>query len=55
MEAFGIIGFIFGLGALGKIIMLEKKTQRIWCPERKSGIWKELNDTPLAHNPHPKG
>ena len=25
MEALGIIGFIFGLGALGKIILLEKK------------------------------
>jgi len=25
-----------------------KTTQRIWCPERKSGIWKELNETPLA-------
>ena len=25
MEAFGIMGFIFGLGALGKIIMLEKQ------------------------------
>ena len=31
-----------------------KTTQRIWCPERKSGIWKELNETPLA-NHHPKG
>ena len=25
MESFGIMGFIFGLGALSKIIMLEKK------------------------------
>jgi len=38
METFGIMGFIFGLGALGKIIMLGKKTQRIWRPERKNGI-----------------
>ena len=38
MEVFGIMGFIFGLGALGKIIMLEKKTQRIWCPERTGKI-----------------
>ena len=34
MEAFGIIGFIFGLGALGKIIMLEEKL-------RKLGVLKE--------------
>jgi len=38
METFGIMGFIFGLGALGKIIMLEKKTQRIWCSERTNRI-----------------
>lgn len=25
MESFGILGFIFGLSALAKIIMLEKK------------------------------
>ena len=25
MEAIGILGFIFGLGALGKVIMLEKQ------------------------------
>ena len=48
MEAIGIMGFIFGLGALGKIIMLEKKTQRFGCPERKSRIWEKLNKTPLA-------
>ena len=34
MEAFGIMGFIFGLGALGKIIMLEKQL-------KESGILKE--------------
>jgi len=34
MEAFGIMGFIFGLGALGKIIMLEKKL-------KESGVLKE--------------
>ena len=40
MEIFGIMGFIFGLGALGKIIMLEKKL-------KESGVLKEkteLND-----------
>jgi len=40
METFGIMGFIFGLGALGKIIMLEKKL-------KESGVLKEkteLND-----------
>ena len=25
MEAFGIMGFIFGLAALGKVVLLEKK------------------------------
>ena len=25
METIGILGFIFGLGALGKVIMLEKQ------------------------------
>jgi len=25
MEALGIIGFIFGLAALGKVVLLEKK------------------------------
>ena len=34
MEAFGIMGFIFGLGALGKIIMLEKQL-------KGSGVLKE--------------
>ncbi len=34
MEVFGIMGFIFGLGALGKIIMLEKKL-------KESGVLKE--------------
>ena len=34
MEAFGIMGFIFGLGALGKIIKLEKQLQ-------ESGVLKE--------------
>jgi hypothetical protein len=28
MEAFGIIGFVFGLGALVKIIMLEEKLKK---------------------------
>ena len=34
MEAFGIMGFIFGLAALGKIILLEKKL-------KESGVLKE--------------
>ena len=34
MEAFGIIGFIFGLSALAKIIMLEQKL-------KESGVLKE--------------
>ena len=33
MEVFGIIGFVFGLGALGKIIMLEEKL-------KESGVLK---------------
>ena len=34
MESFGIMGFIFGVVALGKIIMLEKKL-------KESGLLKE--------------
>jgi len=34
METFGIMGFIFGLGALGKFIMLEKQL-------KESGVLKE--------------
>ena len=34
METFGIIGFVFGLGALVKIIMLEEK-------HKKLGVLKE--------------
>ena len=34
MEAFGIIGFVFGLSALAKIIMLEKQL-------KESGVLKE--------------
>jgi len=40
MEIFGIMHFIFGLGALGKVIMLEKQI-------KESGVLKEkteLND-----------
>ena len=40
MESLGIMGFIFGLAALGKIILLEKKL-------KESGLLKEetkLND-----------
>ena len=34
MEAIGIMGFIFGVAALGKIILLEKKL-------KESGLLKE--------------
>jgi hypothetical protein len=34
MEVFGIIGFVFGLSALAKIIMLEQKL-------KESGVLKE--------------
>jgi len=34
MEVIGIMGFIFGLGSLGKIIMLEKQL-------KESGVLKE--------------
>jgi hypothetical protein len=34
MEEIGIMGFVFGLGALGKIIILEKKL-------KESGLLKE--------------
>ena len=37
MEAFGIMGFIFGLGALGKIIMLEWEL-------KESGVLKEQTE-----------
>ena len=29
MEAFGIMGFIFGLAALGKIVMLENNSKNL--------------------------
>ena len=38
MEAFRIMGFIFGLGALGKIIMLEKQL-------KESGVLKEKTES----------
>ena len=38
METFGIMGFIFGLGALGKVIMLEKQL-------RESGVLKEQTES----------
>ena len=34
METFGIMGFVFGLGALAKIIMLEQQL-------KESGVLKE--------------
>jgi len=38
MEAFGIMGFIFGLGDLGKIIKLEKQL-------KESGVLKEKTES----------
>ena len=38
MEAFGIMGFIFGLAALGKIMMLEKQL-------KESGVLKEKTES----------
>ena len=36
METFGIIGFIFGLGALAKIIMLEQKLKELGVLKEKA-------------------
>jgi hypothetical protein len=36
MEAFGIIGFVLGLGALGKIIMLEEKLKELGVLKEKA-------------------
>ena len=38
METFGLMGFIFGLGALGKAIMLEKQL-------KESGVLKEKTES----------
>ena len=38
METFGIIGFVFGLSALAKIIMLEKQL-------KESGVLKEQTES----------
>jgi len=38
MEAFGIMGFVFGLGALAKIIMLEQQL-------KESGVLKEKSES----------
>jgi len=38
MEAIGIMGFIFGLASLGKIILLEKKL-------KESGVLKERTES----------
>ena len=35
METFGIIGFVFGLGALVKIIMLEEKLKKLGVLKNK--------------------
>ena len=36
METFGIIGCVFGLGALGKIIMLEEKLKKLGVLKEKA-------------------
>ena len=36
METFGIIGFVFGLGALGKIIMMEEKLKKLGVLKEKA-------------------
>ena len=36
MEALGIMGFIFGLGALGKIIILEKQLKELGVLKEKT-------------------
>ena len=36
METFGIMGFIFGLAALGKIIMLEKQLKESGVPKEQT-------------------
>jgi hypothetical protein len=36
MEAFGIMGVIFGLGAIGKIIILEKKLKELGILKEKA-------------------
>jgi hypothetical protein len=38
METFGILGFIFGLGTFGNIIMLEKQL-------KESGVLKEKSES----------
>ena len=38
MEAFGIIGFVFGLSALAKVIMLESQL-------KESGVLKEQTES----------
>ena len=41
METFGIMGFIFGLGALGKVIMLEKQLKESGVLEEKAKSGKK--------------
>ena len=36
MEALGVLGFIFGLGALGKIIILEQKLKELGVLKEKA-------------------
>ena len=38
MEAFGILGFVFGLSALAKVIMLENRL-------KESGVLKEKKES----------
>ena len=39
MEAMGIIGFVFGLAALGKVIMLERKLKEMNVLNDLRGAW----------------
>ena len=36
METFGIIGFVFGLSALAKVIMLEEKLKKLGVLKEKA-------------------
>ena len=40
MEALGVLGFIFGLGALGKIIILEKQLKKLGVIKEKAEFGK---------------
>jgi len=48
MEAFGIMGFVFWLSALAKVIMLEKQLKESGVLKEKAESGKSYNETPLA-------